>query len=94
MSILKKHAVLAQLAEQLICNHQVVGSIPIDGTISNRRSPLAGDFLLPLKDTKKPKGFEAFGLLFCLVTYAGHVMSVKLTAAVEPNAENSISVSK
>ena len=25
-------AVLAQLAEQLICNHQVVGSIPIDGT--------------------------------------------------------------
>ena len=28
-----KFAVLAQLAEQLICNHQVVGSIPIDGTI-------------------------------------------------------------
>ena len=27
-----KIAVLAQLAEQLICNHQVVGSIPIDGT--------------------------------------------------------------
>ena len=27
------YAVLAQLAEQLICNHQVVGSIPIDGTI-------------------------------------------------------------
>ena len=26
------NAVLAQLAEQLICNHQVVGSIPIDGT--------------------------------------------------------------
>ena len=29
------NAVLAQLAEQLICNHQVVGSIPIDGTRSS-----------------------------------------------------------
>lgn len=27
-------AVLAQLAEQLPCKHQVVGSNPIDGTIS------------------------------------------------------------
>ena len=26
-------AIIAQLAEQLICNQQVVGSIPIDGSI-------------------------------------------------------------
>ena len=29
----KQNADLAQLAEQLICNHQVVGSSPIVGTI-------------------------------------------------------------
>ena len=29
-----KYASVAQLVEQLICNHQVVGSIPTTGTIS------------------------------------------------------------
>ena len=28
------YAIVAQLVEQLICNQQVVGSTPIDGSIS------------------------------------------------------------
>tara|TARA_B100000242_G_C43022130_1_gene475721 strand:+ start:162 stop:293 length:132 start_codon:yes stop_codon:yes gene_type:complete len=32
-NIIRKHAAVAQLAEQLICNQQVVGSSPISGSI-------------------------------------------------------------
>ena len=32
---LKKCALIAQLVEQLICNHQVRGSSPCEGTIFN-----------------------------------------------------------
>ena len=40
------NAVLAQLAEQLICNHQVVGSIPIDGTRSINKYTGNGIFFI------------------------------------------------
>jgi hypothetical protein len=33
---MRRRAGLAQLVEQLICNHQVLGSIPGAGTIENK----------------------------------------------------------
>ena len=47
------NAVLAQLAEQLICNHQVVGSIPIDGTRSINKYTGNGIFFIFLYSYKR-----------------------------------------
>ena len=49
MSLVKRHAGLAQLVEQLIRNEQVVGSSPIASSIGKSRLPgLLGSFFVAL----------------------------------------------
>ena len=56
------------MAEQLICNHQVVGSIPIDGTIS-----LLGGMFPPLINAPMAELADALDLGSSEATRTGSI---------------------
>ena len=53
-----KDAVVAQLAEQLIRNEQVAGSIPVNGSILDKKDPLRGFFVALLRQFKQRQFFD------------------------------------
>ena len=57
LSCLKRYAILAQLVEQLICNQQVVGSSPTNGSKTKTLENIAfqGFFFFSLETSKRAK---------------------------------------
>ena len=57
LSCLKRYAILAQLVEQLICNQQVVGSSPTNGSKTKTLENIAfqGFFFFSLETSNRAK---------------------------------------